>query len=206
MELSMILLDESFSENQFDSRLRWHSQPKGARLSVAGLTLETAAGSDFWQRTHYGFQVDSGHALLLPVTGDFQLETALTFEPVHQYDQAGLYVRLSERCWLKTSIEFEGAEPSRLGSVVTNQGWSDWATQDIANTVRHAAYRVTRRSGDYLIEYRSTPSTFTQIRIAHLIEDDGLNPIFAGLYACSPKGAGFRAHFHFLRVTALPDS
>jgi regulation of enolase protein 1 (concanavalin A-like superfamily) len=202
----MILLHESFSSEQFDSRLRWHSQPKAAYSSAAGLTLETAAGSDFWQRTHYGFQVDNGHALLLPVAGDFQLETTLSFEPVHQYDQAGLCVRLSERCWLKTSIEFEGVEPSRLGSVVTNEGWSDWATQDIANTVRHAAYRVTRRSGDYLIEYQSTPGIFTQLRIAHLTEDNGQNPVFAGLYACSPKGAGFRAHFHFLRVTAQPGS
>ena len=63
----MILLDESFSGSQFDSRLRWHSPPKSAHLSPTGLTLETAASSDFWQRTHYGFRVDSGHALLLPV-------------------------------------------------------------------------------------------------------------------------------------------
>lgn len=202
----MILLDESFSGNQFDSRLRWHSQPNSMRLGAAGLTLETAAGSDFWQRTHYGFQVDSGHALLMPVAGDFQIETEVTFAPVHQYDQAGLLVRVSERCWLKTSIEFEGSEPSRLGSVVTNDGWSDWATQDIDETTRRAVYRVTRRLSDYLVEYQSTPGTFTQIRLAHLTEDNGLNPVFAGLYACSPKGAGFRADFRFLRVTSLPGS
>ncbi|HWA73127.1 MAG TPA: DUF1349 domain-containing protein [Polyangiaceae bacterium] len=202
----MILLDESFAGSQFDSRLRWHSPPKSARLGPTGLTLETAASSDFWQRTHYGFRVDSGHALLLPVAGDFQLETEVSFEPVHQYDQAGLFVRLSERCWLKASIEFEGDQPSRLGSVVTNDGFSDWATQDVDNRVRRAAYRITRRSGDYLIEHESAPGLFSQIRLAHLAEDSGENPVFAGLYACSPKAAGFSANFRFLRVSSVPGS
>lgn len=193
-------LDERFSGPDFDARLRWQNEPLMAQLGAAGLTVETRASSDFWQRTHYGFRVDNGHALLLPVSGDFQMETEVAFEPVHQYDQAGLFVRLSERCWLKTSIEFELEAASRLGSVVTNDGWSDWATQDVPNNVRRAKYRITRRSGDYLIEHESAPGSFSQLRMAHLGEDDGQCVVRAGLYACSPKGAGFRAHFRYLRV------
>lgn len=34
-------------------------------------------------------------------------------------------IRFSEDCWLKTSVEFESVkEPSRLGAVVTNHGYS----------------------------------------------------------------------------------
>lgn len=199
----MTSLDESFSGTAFDARLQWFNEPKSAALGAAGLSVETLAGSDFWQRTHYGFRVDSGHALLLPVTGDFLLETEVAFEPHHQYDQAGLFVRLSERCWLKTSIEFEGGAPSRLGSVVTNDAWSDWATQDVSPSLCRARYRITRRAGDYLIEHESAPGTLSQIRLAHLAEDDGQRPILAGLYACSPKGEGFRATFRHLRVSPV---
>src|SRR5690349_12101110 len=102
----MLLLDEHFLGPHFDSRLTWLNPPPSSTLGAAGLNVETAAGSDFWQRTHYGFRVDSGHALLLPVSGDFRLETEARSSPLHQYDQAGLFVRLSEQCWLKTSIEF----------------------------------------------------------------------------------------------------
>lgn len=196
----MTILDEHFQGPSFDTRLGWFNPPSGFSLGQSGLTLETAAGSDFWQRTHYGFQVDSGHALVLPVSGNFRIETEVSFEPLHQYDQAGLFVRVSERCWLKTSIEFEGHEPSRLGSVVTNQGFSDWATQDVPASVRRARYRITREDGDYLIEHESAPEVFSQIRMAHLGEDDGEAQVSAGLYACSPKGAGFRATFRWLRV------
>lgn len=34
--------------------------------------------------------------------------------------------------WFKASIEFEDKNLSRLGSVVTNNGYSDWATTDIS--------------------------------------------------------------------------
>ena len=62
-------------------------------------------------------------------------------------------VRLTPGCWLKTSVEFEPGEPSRLGAVITNHGWSDWSTQDLdAALGRDVAFRVTRRGADYLIE------------------------------------------------------
>lgn len=199
----MPFLDERFLGPSFDSRLSWLNPPPHESLGPNGLSIETAASSDFWQRTHYGFRVDNGHALLLAVSGDFRLETELSFLPQQQYDQAGLFVRLSERCWLKTSIEFEGDAPSRLGSVVTHDGWSDWSTQDVPASVRRAAYRISRRAGDYLVEYETAPQTYTQIRLAHLAEDDGQTPVMAGLYACSPKGAGFRATFRALRVETL---
>lgn len=37
---------------------------------------------------------------------------------------------ISENCWLKTSLEYIPEGPSHLGAVVTNNGYSDWSTQD----------------------------------------------------------------------------
>ena len=194
------LLLERFERTGFDPRLVWSNAPPAFRNDERGLTIETAANTDLWQRTHYGFRAENAHALLATVTSDFRLETEVVFEPAHQYDQAGLLVWISNECWLKTSIEFEPGEPSRLGSVVTNAAWSDWATQDIPGNVRHARYRVVRRSGDYTVQAALKDGTFSQLRLARLHEDDGSRPIRAGIYACSPKAAGFQASFRFLSI------
>ena len=116
-----------------DVRLRWYCEP--ARWSVdhatGSLRIYPDAETDFWQRTHYGFRVDNGHFLFPPVDGRFVMTTHVRFEPVHQYDQAGLMVRLSPDCWLKTSVEYEPGPTNRLGVVVTNTGYSDWSTQEV---------------------------------------------------------------------------
>ena len=105
-------LDERFDAD-LDPRLTWHCAPPRWQLGSEGLRFATMAGTDFWQGTHYGFRVDNGHALLAEIGGDFVLETRVRTQPVHQYDQAGLMVRLTPECWLKTSVEHEpgAAEP-----------------------------------------------------------------------------------------------
>jgi regulation of enolase protein 1 (concanavalin A-like superfamily) len=197
----MAWLDETLAGPTLDVRLRWHNPPSDWSPGRDGLVVRTAAGTDFWQGTHYGFRVDNGHLFAAQVDGDFVLETEVVAAPVHQYDQAGLMVRLSERCWLKTSVEAEPGEPSRLGSVVTNAGWSDWSTQDLdPDLARHVAFRVTRRGADYLVEAATAPhGRWSQIRLGRLHEDEG-GPVLAGLYACSPKGEGFAATFKRLRI------
>jgi uncharacterized protein len=199
----MTWLDETFAAPTPDPRLRWSNPPPEVSIGPDGLVVRTAAQTDFWQGTHYGFRVDNGHVFAAEVEGDFVLETLVQTAPVHQYDQAGLMVRLSERCWLKTSVEFEPGEPSRLGAVVTNAGWSDWSTQDIdPEAGRHVAFRITRRGADYTVEAAlgGEGGSWSQIRLARLHEDNGGGPVTAGLYACSPKEAGFAATFKRLRI------
>ena len=123
-------------------------------------------------------------------------------KPLHQYDQAGLMVRLSPECWLKTSVEYEDGISSRLGCVVTNRGYSDWSTQDIPSGFTEFALRVTRRSGDYLVEAKSPGTPWTQLRLAHLDEDSGSSSVQCGVYACSPKQAGFAASFRAFSLAA----
>jgi len=40
-----------------------------------------------------------------------------------------------------------------LGSVVTNLGYSDWATTDIPTHINSVFYRVSRRKQDFYVEY-----------------------------------------------------
>jgi regulation of enolase protein 1 (concanavalin A-like superfamily) len=163
------------------------------------LRLNPGAATDFWQRTHYGFEVDNGHFLFLEAAGDFVLTTKVTSNPLHQYDQAGLMVRLSPACWLKTSVEFEPDGSSRLGAVVTNGQYSDWSTQPIAAEVRTVWFRVRAEDNDYIVESSFNGQDWEQIRMARLLDRPAVKSVSCGLYACSPKAAGYEAEFSFLR-------
>jgi regulation of enolase protein 1 (concanavalin A-like superfamily) len=194
-------LHESFTGPALPPQLRWHCEPARWSLHPEGrfLRIEPDTATDFWQRTHYGFQADNGHFLYTPLDGDFVLTAQVQFRPVHQYDQAGLLVRLSPSCWLKTSVEHEPAGPTRLGAVVTNFGYSDWSTQRFASGPGSVWLRVRREGDDYLIDAAPDGRDWEQIRLAHLHEARGM-PVACGLYACSPKGQGFVAEFRSLAI------
>jgi regulation of enolase protein 1 (concanavalin A-like superfamily) len=205
-----LLLDESFTGPGLSPELFWFCEPSQWELSgnPPGLILRPDPETDFWQRTHYGFVADNGHALLALTEGDVRIETQVRFQGRHLYDQAGLLLRFSPDCWLKTSVEFEPHGPNRLGAVVTRHGYSDWSTQDIAHGHTDFAFRITRTGPDCLVEASVSGAPYTQIRLAHL--DAGrpdsqgkCPPAYLGLYACSPKAAGFEAHFSFLRIETL---
>lgn len=200
--MSGFILSTSFDTPVLDPALQWYCPPDHWCIQAdhGALMIEPAAHTDFWQRTHYGFRADNGHFLFAQVAGDFVLTTRVRFQPVHQYDQAGLMVRLSPDCWLKTSVEFEPDGPCRLGAVVTNMGYSDWSTQDWPADARAIWLRVRREEADYIVEYSSDGSRWSQIRMARLQEDDGFRMVDAGLYACSPKAAGFVAEFAFVTI------
>lgn len=190
-------LTETFDHDTLDSRLGWFNEPPRWSVDMAAgcLRVEPAANTDFWQKTHYGFEADNGHLLSLLVAGDFVLTTHVRFSPVNQYDQAGLMVRLSPECWIKTSVEYEPHEANRLGVVVTNAGYSDWSTQAFPDDRRDVWLRIRRESTDYLVESSGDGDRWTQLRMAHLLDDrDGI-AVDAGLYACSPQGSGFVAEF-----------
>lgn len=207
-----LLLNESFPGPALHPGLLWFCEPAQWTLAAdaPGLVLRPDSATDFWQRTHYGFQGDNGHALLAMVNGDFRVETHVRFRGLHQYDQAGLLVRFSPDCWLKASVEFEPDAPNRLGAVVTRHGYSDWSTQDIAPEHTNFAFRLTRTGADFLVEASVSGAPFTQIRLAHLDAahaglDGSFPPVSVGLYACSPKAAGFEAHFACLKIEALSE-
>lgn len=163
------------------------------------LRLRVAPGTNFWQRTKHGRSLDNGHFLSLIVAGDFDMEVAALAYPNSQYDQAGLMARASDRSWIKTSAEFERPGWSRLGVVVTNDGWSDWSSQDVART--DYRFRVRRRGADFFIDVAAIEGPWSQIRVAHLVE--GERPLSVGVYACAPVGNGFDARFEGFRLEQL---
>ena len=117
----------------------------------------------------------------------------------HRFDQCGIVLYLDSENWLKASVEYEDGEFSHLGSVVTNGGWSDWATTAIPADVKTMWYRLSRREDDYRIECSRDGASFEQMRVCHLQKGGGR--IRFGVYACSPEDSSFRAVFTDMRMT-----
>jgi len=101
--------------------------------------------------------------------------------------------------WLKASIEYENEEFQHLGSVVTNHGYSGWATTAISASVKTMWYRLSRREDDFCIECSEDGLNFSQMRVCHMWEAS--DEIQFGIYACSPEESSFKATFTDMDVT-----
>ena len=180
---------------------KWTRQPE--RWTIKGDVIEvvTKPHTDLWQRTYYHFRNDNA-----PV---FQMETDEKYfsfvvktdfiDSHHRFDQCGIVIYLDSDNWLKASVEYENEEFQHLGSVVTNDGYSDWATTTIPARVKTMWYRLSRREDDYCIECSQNGLHFTQMRICHMLK--GTGRIRFGIYACSPEDSSFKAVFTEMKLT-----
>ena len=198
---------EQFLHPSLPQGFYWFNEPTHYRLGN-GLEISTDEKTDFWQTTHYGFQRDDGHCLFTRQSGDFSIMTHVEFQPREKYDQCGLMVRIDAHNWIKVSMEYESEHVSRLGSVVTNFGYSDWATQDVTSDRREMWYRISKRGSDFLLENSHDGQTWLQMRITHLHKEVAEYEI--GVYACSPIGREYRCCFKTLEISdnqwqTLPD-
>lgn len=186
---------------RFDtSLLQWTRPPRSFTISPEEILITTEPGTDLWQRTYYGFQNDNAPVLQMETDETrFSFTVRTDFDSRHRFDQCGVAVYLDSENWLKASIEYENAEYQRLGSVVTNRGYSDWATSDIPASVRSMWYRLSRRESDYCIECSADGVHFQQMRICHL--HAGAGRIRFGVYACSPENSSFEARFSCMALT-----
>ncbi len=100
---------------------------------------------------------------------------------------------------LKASVEYENEQFQHLGSVVTNHGYSDWATVEIAAEIKSMWFRLSRRESDYCVECSYDGVHFQQMRICHLHK--GGDRIHFGVYACSPENSSFTAVFTDMALT-----
>jgi regulation of enolase protein 1 (concanavalin A-like superfamily) len=115
---------------KFDiTKLKWTRMPASFKISNDKIEMITAPNTDLWQRTYYHFRNDN--APVLQMTTDekyFSFVVKTEFESKRRFDQCGVVVYLDSENWLKASIEYENQRFQHLGSVVTNNGYSDWAT------------------------------------------------------------------------------
>ena len=181
-------------------KLVWTRMPKECCISTDQIQIVTAPRTDLWQRTYYHFRNDNAPVLQMQTDEKFFSFVVKTeFESKHRFDQCGIVMYLDSENWLKASIEYENEVFQHLGSVVTNHGYSDWATTEIPAAQKSMWYRFSRREDDYRIECSADGMTFKQMRICHMC--NGAGTIHFGIYACSPEDSSFRATFTNMEIT-----
>ena len=183
------------------SMLHWTREPEKYTIETDRITITTQPHTDLWQRTYYGFRNDNAPVLQMETEEEFFSFTVKTefASSHHRFDQCGVAVYLDSENWLKGSIEYENETFQRLGSVVTNGGYSDWATTDIPADVKSMWYRLSRREDDYCIECSADGEHFSQMRVCHMWQGGG--KIRFGIYACSPEDSSFKAVFTHMALT-----
>ena len=182
------------------AEMKWLNKPVWEKHEEH-LSIHTAKDTDYWQRTHYGFQRDNAHAFVREIAGNFRVRARFHFAPTAQYDQCGLLIRENADCWFKCSTEYENESVSRLGSVFTNAGYSDWATQDISSSIKEMSYEVEFSNRDLIARYSLDGIGFKQMRIGHLQSQESVLQV--GIYGCSPEGEGFTFDVIDLQIVKL---
>lgn len=182
------------------NKLIWTRAPKSYSISNNKIEIITEPHTDLWQRTYYHFRNDSAPVLQIETEEKyFSFVVKTEFESKKRFDQCGIVMYLDSENWLKSSIEFENDRFQHLGSVVTNNGYSDWATVEIDASIKSMWYRLSRRENDYLIECSEDGITFKQMRVCHMF--NGNKKIRFGVYACSPEDSSFKATFTSFEIT-----
>ena len=180
---------------------QWIREPASYTASNEKIEIVTKPHTDLWQRTYYHFRNDNAPVFQMETEEKFFSFTVKTSfeESHHRFDQCGVVMYLDSDNWLKGSIEYENERFQHLGSVATNNGYSDWATTAIDASVKSMWYRFSRREDDYCIECSEDGENFSQMRVCHMWQGGG--KIRFGVYACSPEDSSFKAVFTHMELT-----
>lgn len=175
---------------------RWLNEPSSWSAREGSLTLRTDERTDFWQKTFYGFQRDSGHAYLRPVTGDFAATVRFRGRYETLYDQAGMMLRIGADGWVKTGIEY--TDGLMHFSVVLTNPQSDWSVIPLPEATPDDTVGVSlSRHGEALhIRYAVGTAPWKLARLAPFSAADAQ----VGVTACSPERAGFEVTFSDLSI------
>ena len=193
------ILNEKASLNLAD--FEWTRQPESSVIKGDTIEIVTKAKTDLWQRTYYHFRNDNAPVLQISTWEKFFSFVVKTNfkESHHRFDQCGVVMYLDSDNWLKGSIEYENEQFQHLGSVATNNGYSDWATTAIPADVKEMWYRLSRRDDDFCIECSANGNDWSQMRVCHMYE--AKDEIRFGIYACSPEESSFKAVFTDMKIT-----
>ncbi len=180
--------------------MKWIREPKQYEVTEDRVEIITEPHTDLWQRTYYHFRNDNAPVLQLETDEQFFSFVVKTdFDTKVRYDQSGIIMYLDSDNWLKASMEYENDKIQRLGSVVTNNGYSDWSSVDVDASIKSMWFRFSRREDDFCIENSVDGVNFKQMRICHMF--NAKEKISFGIYACSAEYSTFKASFTDMEIT-----
>ncbi|WP_240615237.1 DUF1349 domain-containing protein [Arthrobacter ruber] len=173
------------------NRGTWRNPPVSVVADGRTLLVTAAENSDAWRHTSYGFVHDSAHALLAPFPVEGAVEVSFLLDYTEQFDQAGIYLHVSESVWIKAGVEVSDGIP-QVGAVVTH-GVSDWSVAPVPEWInREVTVRLSRAGNAVTIRARAGDEPFRLIRVAPL---DETAAAAAGPFCASPTRAHLATTF-----------
>ena len=106
--------------------MKWYNEPLSWEEDNGLIIVQTNTQTDFWRRFDCGYVRDNGHFYCQEVGGNFTAKVKVIVEEYqNQSGQVGLMIRVDERTWLKSIIEF--VEGKQFVSTVVTYDNSDWS-------------------------------------------------------------------------------
>ncbi|MNS71084.1 hypothetical protein D3C72_1044400 [compost metagenome] len=162
--------------------------------------MNVTANSDYWRISHYGFTVDDAPFYYTTYGGEFEAKVKLTGNYIARFDQMGLMIRIDEKNYIKTGVEFVDGK-FNVSTVVTHDK-SDWSVTTLDKVPPFIWIKAVRRLDAVEIFYSFDDKNYIMTRNAPLQDN---TPVMVGLMAASPDGKGFEAKFENFTVKHLPD-
>jgi uncharacterized protein len=145
--------------------MKWFNTPSKWSGDAKKLDVTVDAGTDYWRVTHYGFIRDNGPFYYQEMDGDFEASVKITGNYQELFHQAGLMVRIDNKNWIKTGIEYvDGVQ--NVSAVVTREV-SDWSVVPRHDSPKSVWLKLLRK-GDFVeIKYSFDGEKFDMLRLAY---------------------------------------
>jgi len=181
-------------------KMQWFNEPAKWEVKNNILTMQVTPKSDYWRISHYGFTVDDAPFYYTTYGGEFEAKVKITGAYKVRFDQMGLMLRIDEKNYIKTGVEFVDGK-FNISTVVTHEK-SDWSVTTLDKAPPFVWIKVVRRLDAVEVFYSYDDKTYVMTRNAPLQDN---TPVMVGLMAACPDGNGFEAKFENFTVKHLPD-
>jgi uncharacterized protein len=178
--------------------MRWSHEPKQWSAKNGVVTATVDPGTDFWRVTHYGFIRDNGPFYFEEREGDFEATVHVTGKYRELYHQAGLMVRIDEKNWIKTGIEYVNGVQN-VSAVVTRE-FSDWSVVPRKDNPESVWLRLKRQGNFVQVEYSFDGSKYEMLRLAYFPPEVKAQ---IGMVAAAPGKESFSVSFDHFTVKSL---
>ena len=198
--LPLLLMIATTASSQNLKTMNWLNEPAAWQVSEDKLEMFVTPQSDYWRETHYGFTVDDGPFYYTTRGGEFEASLKITGEYKTRFDQMGIMLRVDEKHWIKTGIEYVDGKYN-FSTVVTDTK-SSWSVIQLSEQPASVWIKVIRRLDAVEIFYSLDGKNYTMSNLSYLKNNV---PVKVGMMAASPDGEGFKAIFEDFSIKHLPD-
>lgn len=195
-----LLLNFGEIKSQSLEKMQWYNEPEQWQIKDNTLIMQVTPKSDYWRISHYGFTVDDAPFYYNIYGGEFEAKVKLTGDYKARFDQMGLMIRVDQKHYIKTGVEFVDGK-FNISTVVTHEK-SDWSVTPLSKAPPFIWVKVVRRLDAIEVYYSLDDKDYIMTRNAPLQDN---TPVMIGLMAACPDGNGFEARFENFSVTHLPD-